>query len=131
MLLASLARAETSLTIEAVGVETAAPEVFHIMMKMESESGLAADATVAGEKRLKEFLAAIDGLAISGLTARVHNTVLTPVSGGYRPGLAYGRNIVFTIPEPGSVEERNRIIARIQDLGAKFNSHCVTCIGSG
>ncbi|MGA2328109.1 MAG: hypothetical protein ABSH05_17665 [Bryobacteraceae bacterium] len=116
--------------IEATGVETAVPDVFHVMMKMEYEAGRAADATSRGEKRLREFLDAAEALKVPGLTWRVANNVLTESNSGYTPGIVYTRNIVFTAAgmEPA---ERDRLIAKLEDLGARYNSHCVTCIGSG
>jgi hypothetical protein len=48
--------------------------------------------------------------------------------------MVYTRNVVFKLmssqagqPLPG----RDAIIAKLEDLGARYNSHCVTCIGSG
>jgi hypothetical protein len=131
-LAACLARGQTperEFTIEALGTESAAPDVFHIMMKMESGGGRVLDATASGEKQLREFLAAVEALGIPGLGYRLHNNLLT--TDGRTGSLAYSRNIVFTVPDPPSQDERNRIIARVQDLGAKYNSHCVTCIGTG
>lgn len=113
--------------IEAVGLASAAPEVAHVMMKMEYESNRAADAAAAGEKRLNEFLAAADALKIAGLTWRVWNNVWMPAQ--YNgAGFLYTRNVVFTLPDSSA---RDETIARLEDLGARYNSHCVTCIGSG
>jgi hypothetical protein len=114
--------------IEAIGTETTAPERIHVMMKMETDPSQAAQATRSGEKRLQEFLAAVDALKIPDLTHRVVNNVITPATGGYMPGVVYSRNIVFTLPVSS---ERDRIVAKLEDLGARHNSHCVTCIGSG
>ena len=113
--------AGTHYTVEAIGEAESPPELFHIMMKVEANAGRASDAAAQGEKRLREFLAAVDAAGVPGLRWRIHNNL-------FNPGNVYARNVVFTIPDS---EERNRIISRIQDLGAKYNSHCVTCIGSG
>lgn len=113
--------------LETVGLASAKPDVAHVMMKMEYESSRAADAVSGGEKRLSEFLAAADALKVPGLTWRVWNNVLT--AAGYTgTGFAYTRNVVFTLPESSA---RDAMIARLEDLGARYNSHCVTCIGSG
>ena len=97
---------------------------------MEYESGLAADAATLGEQRLSQFLAAVDELRLPGLTYRVVNNVITPAETG--AGVAYTRNIVFTLPNPaGEPAGRDRVVAKLEDLGARYNSHCVTCIGSG
>jgi hypothetical protein len=118
-------------TLEAIGEAESPPQLFHIMMKVEADAALAADAAASGEKRLREFLAAADALAVPGLTWRIHNNLFNPAPTIGRTGNVYARNVVFTLPDPPTDLERNRIISRIQDLGAKFNSHCVTCIGSG
>lgn len=121
--------------IEAVGTETVRPDVIHLMMKMEYESGLAAHATSKGEEQLREFLAAVDRLKIPHLTHRVSNHLLTPAQSGrgtQATGFVYTRNIVFTLSEsgrePGALDP---VIAQLEDLAARYNSHCVTCIGSG
>lgn len=122
--------------IEAVGTETAPPNLVHLMMKMEFESGLAADATSKGEKQLSEFLAAVDRLKIPTLTYRVANNLITSASvgRGQFSGFVYTRNIIFTFaePQPGPAPaEVDRLVAQLEDLGARYNSNCVTCIGSG
>jgi len=122
--------------IEAVGTETAPPDLIHLMMKMEFESSLASEATSKGEKQLSEFLAAVDRLQIPNLTYRVVNNLITPALArrGQFSGFVYTRNIIFTFaqpqPEPAPAEA-DRLVAQLEDLGARFNSHCVTCIGSG
>lgn len=117
--------------LEAVGTERIAPNVFHLMMKMEQEAGLVRDAIARGEARLREFLAAADTLKIAGLTYKVTNNVITPSPAG--AGIAYSRNIVFTIEGDTARQagQRDKIVAALEDLGARYNSHCVTCIGSG
>jgi len=118
--------------IEAVGTETMPPDLIHLMMKMEFESSLAADATRQGEEQLNEFLAAADRLQIPALTHRVANNLIT--AAGEFSGFVYTRNIIFTFaqPQPGTTPaDVDRIVARLEDLGARYNSHCVTCIGSG
>lgn len=122
--------------IEAVGTETVRPDVVHLMMKMEYESGLAADATRAGEQRLREFLTAVDALKIPNLTYRLSNTVITPAAAGRGAvsGFVYTRNIVFTLTYSEAGQQPTQldpVIAQLEDLGARYNSHCVTCIGSG
>ena len=121
-------------TIESVGTETASPDVYYILMKMESESGLAAEATAQGEKQLHDFLAAVDALKIPNLSYRICNNLITPANENLTEGFVYTRNIVFTLlsARPGEqLPTRDAIIAKLEDLGARYNSHCVTCIGSG
>jgi hypothetical protein len=115
-------------SIEAIGSERAAPDVFYLLMKMEYEAAQASEATTAGEKRLSEFLSTVEALRIPGLSWRVANNMITPNDIG--AGVTYTRNIVFTLPAEAAAA-RDPIIARLEDLGARFNSHCVTCIGSG
>jgi hypothetical protein len=121
-------------TIESVGTEIATPDVYYILMKMESESGLAAQATAQGEKQLHDFLAAVDALKIPNLSYRICNNLFTPANENLTEGFVYTRNIVFTLLSPRAGEQlpaRDAIIAKLEDLGARYNSHCVTCIGSG
>lgn len=124
------------LVIESVGRAAASPDLIYLMMKMEYQAAQAADATRRGEKQLAEFLAAVDGLKIPNLGYRVFNNVITPgpANGSSLSGFVYTRNVVFTIrpPQPGwDFSELDRTIAQLEDLGARYNSHCVTCVGSG
>jgi hypothetical protein len=121
-------------TIESVGTEIAPPDVYYILMKMESESGLAADAMAQGEKQLHDFLAAVDALKIPNFSYRICNNLITPANENLTGGFVYTRNIVFTLLSARAGEQlpaRDAIIAKLEDLGARYNSHCVTCIGSG
>ena len=121
-------------TIESVGTEIATPDVYYILMKMESESSLAVEATTQGEKRLRDFLAAVDALKIPNLSYRICNNLITPADSDVGGGFVYTRNIVFTLLSARAGEQlaaRDAIIAKLEDLGARYNSHCVTCIGSG
>jgi hypothetical protein len=122
--------------IEAIGTERATPEVIYLLMKMEFESAQAVEAARRGERQLQEFLAAVDRLKISDLTYRVCNNVLVPgpAPRGTTSGFVYTRNVVFTLPRPQLDARRaevDRVIAQLEDLGARYNSHCVTCVGSG
>jgi hypothetical protein len=103
---------------------------------MESESAQAVEAARRGERQLQEFLAAVDHLKISDLTYRVCNNVLVPGPGpeGMSSGFVYTRNVVFTLRRPQLEAQRaevDRVVAQLEDLGARYNSHCVTCVGSG
>lgn len=120
--------------IESVGRAAASPDTIHLMMKMEYQAAQAADATRRGEKQLAEFLAAVGGLKIPNLSYQVFNNVITPGPGiqSELSGFVYTRNVVFTMRQPdGNPPERDRRIAQLEDLGARYNSHCVTCVGSG
>ena len=121
-------------TIESVGTETATPDVYYLLMKMEYQSGLASEAATQGEKRLADFLAAVDALKIPNLSYRICNNLITPANDEEVAGMVYTRNVVFKLtssragePLPGC----DAIIAKLEDFGARYNSHCVTCIGSG
>jgi hypothetical protein len=114
--------------IEAVGTARAAPDVAYVLMKLEYDSVQARDAAAGGEKRLHDFLSTVEALKIPELTWRVSNNVITPRQ--IDMGITYTRNIVFTLPAAAAVA-RDSTIARIEDVGARFNSHCVTCISSG
>lgn len=122
--------------IESEGTATTLPDVVYLMMKMEYRAAKAADAVGRGEQQLSEFLAAVDNLKIPNLIYQVHNTVITPGEDrqGTFSGLVYTRNIVFTIRTPQPVLTSDKLegtIAQLEDLGARHNSHCVTCVGSG
>ena len=93
---------------------------------------MAADAAINGEAKLGEFLGAVDALGIPGLTHRVVNNVMIKPSQGFggMPGVNYVRNVVFTLPDLPAAE-RESVVAKLEDVGARHNSHCVTCIGSG
>lgn len=126
----------TRWVMEAVGTETVPPDLIHLMMKMEYESSMAADATSQGEKQLSEFLGAVDRLKIANLTYRATNNLITPASAGRGQfsGFVYTRNIIVTLAplQAGqATSELDRVVAQLEDLGARYNSHCVTCIGSG
>jgi hypothetical protein len=121
-------------TLESVGTETATPDVYYLLMKMEYQSGLASDAATQGEKRLSDFLAAVDALKIPNLSYRICNNLITPADSGEATGIVYTRNVVFKLMSARAGEQlpaRDAIIAKLEDLGARYNSHCVTCIGSG
>jgi uncharacterized protein YggE len=121
-------------TLESVGTETATPDVYYLLMKMELESAGAADASTQGEKRLHDFLAAVDALKIPNLSHRICNNLFTPPNTAETTGFVYTRNIVFTLMSPRAGEPlpaRDALVAKLEDLGVHYNSHCVTCIGSG
>ncbi len=117
--------------IDVTGRAQAAPDVYYLLMKMERESARASDAATAVERALKEFLAAADALKIPGLTWRIANNVFTPAAVPLAQGVVFTRNVIFTVPDSVSLNDRDSAFARLQDLGARYNSHCVTCIGSG
>lgn len=118
-------------TLEATGTEEVRPQLYHVLMKMERAAGQAADASAGGEKQVRDFLAAVEALKIPEMKWRVTNHVYGGPANRFLLGTSYSRNIVFTLPNTGSSADRDRIVAQIQDLGAKYDSHCVTCIGSG
>jgi len=121
-------------TIESVGTATATPDVYYLLMKMEYESGMTSFAATQGEKRLGDFLAAVEALKIPNLSYRICNNLITPANGRGATGIVYTRNVVFKLMSPRAGEQlpaRDAIIAKLEDLGARYNSHCVTCIGSG
>ena len=121
-------------TLEAVGTETATPDVYYLLMKMEYQSGLASEAATQGERSLGDFLAAVDALHIPNLSYRVCNNLITPANELEAEGFVYTRNVVFKLMSSHAGEPlptRDAIIAKLEDLGARHNSHCVTCIGSG
>lgn len=119
------------LVIDVTGTAHAKPDVYYLLMKMEQSSARATDAAAAGERALREFLAAADALKIPGLSWRIVNNVFTPANTPVAQGITYTRNVIFTLPHSASMTDRDSVFARLQDLGARYDSHCVTCIGSG
>lgn len=82
----AVSRAGSRWIIQATGTAETRPDTLHLLMKMEYESARAMDSSAAGEKRLKDFLAAVEELRIPGLKWRVVNNVITPAQGPLSQG---------------------------------------------
>jgi uncharacterized protein YggE len=120
-----------SIRLSAVGSAKARPDTVYVLMKVESGSPQLAQAIRDNTKQVSDFMAALAGLGIPGSDMRVSNFVVAPMYESR--GVAFSRNVILTIPaiDKKPQDEVTRLLARIQDLGAKYGSSCVTCIGSG
>jgi hypothetical protein len=73
-------------------------------------------------------------LVVAGIpreALRVRNFVVTPTN--YGRGFNLARNLVITMEHVDSMPpgEFSQWMAQLQDIGARFGSDCITCIGSG
>lgn len=108
----------------------AVPDTVYLLMKVESEAATLAQVLQDKRKQVQGFIAALDQLGVQSETVRIKNFVVTPLMAG--SGISLSRNLVIPlegIPLPSN--EWEGLTARIQDLGARYGSHCITCIGSG
>ena len=61
----------------------------------------------------------------------MRNFIVTPTD--YGRGFNLARNLVITLEHVDlrPPDEFSQLMAQMQDLGARFGSDCITCIGSG
>jgi len=84
--------------------------------------------------RSPDEVARWDVRKIANLSYRICNNLITPADSGEATGMVYTRNVVFKLVSSRAGKQlpaRDAIIVKLEDLGARYNSHCVTCIGSG
>jgi Protein of unknown function (DUF541) len=119
------------ISIREIATVQAQPDNLYVLMKVQSEAAQLSQAIEQNSRAIKGFTAALAGIGVEPTAVRVTNFVVTPLVLGR--GVGFSRNLVIAIPgiekkSPGEIE---RLMARIQDLGARYGSQCVTCIGSG
>ncbi len=109
----------------------AEPDTAYVLMTVNTERGLMADAARENEKQVKAFIAALEKLGIASGSIGVKNFVVEPNVIGR--GHSVSQNLVITQTDVNRrpAQELARLMAQIQDVGARFGSSCVTCIGSG
>lgn len=125
------ASADQTIRIREEGRVKVSPDTLYLLMKVESSAAQLGQAMEQNKKAVEGFVEALGGLGISSDSIRQTNFVVTPSATGY--GASFARNVVITIPSidqkaPGEIR---KLMAKAQDLGARFGSNCITCIGSG
>jgi len=109
----------------------ARPDTAYFLMTVESESGQLAQAIRENQEQLADFTAALRRIGISDAAIRIRNFLVTRATGPV--GVTFARNLVITVEglDRRPDEELARLMAQVQDLGARYGSDCITCIGSG
>jgi len=117
--------------IRAVASVKARADTAYLLMTVQTERSQLAQAMSDNEKQLRDFIAALVQTGISQQSLAVRNFVVTPVRFG--TGFNMARNLVITVEHMDSKPpgEFAQLMAGVQDIGARFGSDCVTCIGSG
>jgi hypothetical protein len=115
---------------EVVSVKAEA-DTAYILMTVQTERGQLVEAVRENEKQMQAFIAALTQTGIPLAAISIKNFVVEPAIVGR--GFSLARNLVITEAQinrrpAGELAQR---MARIQDLGARFGSSCITCIGSG
>jgi hypothetical protein len=122
---------EDVIRIREVASVHAEPDTAYLLMKVESASVSLAQAIEDNEKQISQFLAGLEGIGFDPSKIGMKNFVVMPqYTGG---GVSLSRNLIIELEgidqrPPQQLEEK---FAELQDLGARYGSHCVTCIGSG
>lgn len=122
---------EQTIAVRAVGTVRVSPDTAYVMMKVETQAALLGQAIDQNRKAVSAF---VDALCRSGIDRSSIRETNFIVSGSLMgTGASFSRNVIITIPEIGGMGpgEFSRLMAKVQDLGARFGSSCVTCIGSG
>lgn len=107
------------------------PDTVYLLMKVETEASLLGQAIEENKRAVEAFVGALFRSGIDRASIRETNFVVGGSSVG--SGASFARNVVITVPAIGRMApgELNKLVARVQDLGARFGSSCITCIGSG
>jgi len=119
------------LRIHEVASVKAQADTAYLLMTVQTEKSQLMQAFRDNEKQLQSFIAALVQAGIRREAIQVRNLVVTPTN--YGRGFNLARNLVITVEHidikpPG---EFVQLMAQMQDLGARFGSDCITCIGSG
>jgi uncharacterized protein YggE len=117
--------------IREVAAVRALPDTLYILMKVESQSARLSHAIADNERQIAEFGAALERQGFARSALKTNNFVVAPVYES--PGVIFSRNLVITVPgiNRKTPDEITALLARAQDLGARYGSSCITCIGSG
>ncbi|MFI5175535.1 MAG: SIMPL domain-containing protein [Terriglobia bacterium] len=123
--------ADQVIRIREAGIVKVPPDTLYLLMKTETEGAQLGQAIEQNRKAVDGFVDALKRLGINKESIRQTNFVVSRSMMG--TGTTYARNVVITIPAidqktPGEITQ---LMARVQDLGARFGSNCITCIGSG
>jgi len=122
---------EDLIRIREVASVHAKPDTAYLLMRVESGSVSLTQAIQDNERQISSFLEGLDGIGFEKAAIGVRNFVVTPQYSG--SGVSLARNLIIPLEgidrqDPAKLEE---LFAEVQDLGARYGSHCVTCIGSG
>jgi len=109
----------------------AQPDTAYLLMTVGTERSQLAEAVRENEKQLQAFVAALKQIGISPAALSIKNFVVAPVIMGR--GFSLARNLIITVEQINTrpADEFAQLRARVQDVGARFGSSCITCIGSG
>jgi uncharacterized protein YggE len=122
---------EKQIRIREVASVKARADTAYLFMTVQTERSQLTQAFRDNEKQLQSFVAALVLAGIPREALRVRNFVVTPTN--YGRGFNLARNLVITVEHVDSKRpgEFSQLMAQMQDLGARFGSDCITCIGSG
>ncbi|HYK89611.1 MAG TPA: SIMPL domain-containing protein [Acidobacteriota bacterium] len=120
-----------TIRIRQEGTVEVPPDTVYLLMKLETEAPLLGRAIEQNKKAAEEFVEALCRSGIDRASIRETNFVVSGSSVGN--GTSFARNVVITVSSISRMAqgELNKLVARVQDLGARFGSSCITCIGSG
>ncbi len=123
--------ADQTVRIRQEGTVKVRPDTLYMLMKVENEAARMDQALDQNQKAVDGFVAALKGLKIDPSSIRVTNFIVGPTM--LRSGVTFARNIVITLTGIDQMPAAgiDRLVASVQDVGARFGSHCITCIGSG
>jgi len=127
----SVSDADQTVRIRQEGSVKVRPDTLYMLMKVENEAARLDQALDQNKKAVDGFVAALAGLKIDHSAIRVASFIVSPTM--LRSGVSFARNVIITVPniDQKPATEIDRLMAGVQDLGARFGSQCVTCIGSG
>ncbi len=117
--------------IHEVASVKARADTAYLLMTVQTEKSQLTQAFRDNEKQMQSFMAALVQMGMPREALRVRNFVVTQTN--YGRGFNLARNLVITLEHVDSKPpgEFSQLMAQMQDLGARFGSDCITCIGSG
>ena len=117
--------------IHEVASVKAEPDTAYLLMTVQTERGQLTDAVRENEKQMQAFVATLKQMGISPAALSIKNFVVVPSVIG--KGFSLARNLVITEEHINGrpAAELAQRMAQVQDVGARFGSSCITCIGSG
>ncbi len=122
---------EQIIVIREVGKVRVSADTAYLLMKVETQAALLGQAIDQNRKAVAAFVDALRRSGIDRSSIRETNFIVSGSLMG--TGVSFSRNVIVTIPEIGAMGPSgfSRLMAKVQDLGARFGSSRVTCIGSG
>ena len=122
---------QKQIRIREVASVKAQPDTAYLLMRVQTEKSQLSQAFRDNEKQLQSFITNLEQGGISRDALQVRNFLVTPIN--YGRGFNLARNLVITVEHLNSKPpgEFTQLMAQVQDLGARFGSDCITCIGSG